>query len=130
MGFLILLFMCLYNNILFGLNSISFDVGNTTQNGRYICPDNDDCQILCNGNNVCGDTIFVCPNNYNCNIYCKNACQRSVIIAVNTTSLVLECRDSGCNDMVVNMTYGNNLTIFQPYIGIYNETQGMTRMSM
>ena len=127
---------------IFGLNSITFNPSNTNQSTTYICPNNDDCQIIRQGNAVCQGTTFVCPNDYNCDIACtpdnigeglfnRNSCEGSTIIATNTPLLTLECRSFGCRNMVVNMTHGKNLMIYSPYIGYedtYKESNDMERM--
>ena len=125
---------------IFGINTVTFNVNNTNEYKAYICPNNDDCQIICNGHLVCREAIFVCPVNYNCIIKCApddlintNACNSSSIIATYSPSLTVECLNWGCHNMVINMTYGNNLTIFEPYIGYIGEQMhflSMHRMSM
>ena len=141
MSFFVLI-ICFVN--IFGLNIITFNPDNTTPNTTYVCPNNDDCQIICKGNEVCKDKTFICPNNYNCDITCtpdkigegttnRNACQNSIIIATYSNALNIECRNYGCNGMIINMTYGNELDIFEPYLGyegIYQETNAMTGISM
>ena len=128
----------LFFKTIHGINTVIFNGNDTNQNKAYICPNNDDCQIICNGYQVCSGATFVCPTNYNCDIKCaphnltnKFACEKSIIIATYTPSLSVECLNSGCEYMIINMTYGNNLTIFGPYKGyegIYHRS--MDRISM
>ena len=129
-----ILFALFFGNI-FGINVVTFNGNNTNQNKAYICPNNDDCQIICNGDRVCKDASFICPINHNCYIKCapldimnKFACQGSIIIATYTRSLTVECLNWGCYFMVINMTYGNNLTIFEPYKGYEAENIEVTSM--